>query len=71
MAYTHPLDALKTIEEVLGNNLQWLDDKLDLSIRQGDKETIMRLSQLNEAWILACKVIKQHTTNIEREAKNV
>jgi hypothetical protein len=52
------LRTLKIAEEALGNNLVWLDDALDLRIRQGDKETLRRLAELNAAWGLICRTLK-------------
>lgn len=48
------LKALFECEQALGGNLVWLNDKLDLSIRQRDSETLRRLEQLNSAWKAAC-----------------
>jgi hypothetical protein len=47
--------AAAQAEQALGENLTWLDDKLDLLIRQGDPETKMRLAQLNDAWSALCR----------------
>lgn len=52
------IKALKAAEEALGENLVWLSDAFDLRIRQGDKETIRRLDQLNAAWTEICLVLK-------------
>ena len=52
----HGTRDIEKIEAALGENLVWLADALDLRIRQGDKETIARLAQLNAAWILAVKL---------------
>lgn len=51
--------ALKNAEKALGENLVWLSDAFDLRIRQGDKETLRRLDQLNAAWIEICLVLNK------------
>lgn len=51
------IQDLNIIEEGLGNNLVWLTDQLDLSIRQGDRDTIARLKQITRAWELVVKVV--------------
>lgn len=52
-------EQLQLIEELLGNNLVWLQDQLDLQIRKADKDTIDRLAQINRAWVLTCKLLKE------------
>jgi hypothetical protein len=47
--------AAKLAEEALGNNLMRLTDLLDQRIRQGDKEVISVLAQLEHAHIALCK----------------
>lgn len=47
--------VIKTAEQALGENLVWLSDQLDQKVRQGDKETLRRLKQLNDAWVLLAK----------------
>jgi len=54
---TTEMDALRAVEQALGNNLVWLADELDLSVRQGDTDAIRRLNELNTAWVFVCKVI--------------
>lgn len=49
--------AIIAAEAALGENLTWLADKLDLSIRQKDEETLRRLKQLNTAWIALAMVL--------------
>lgn len=48
------LATLKTVEEALGYNLNWLADNLDPIIRMGGKqardEASKRLAQLDTAW---------------------
>lgn len=61
-------DALKDIAELheviakaeaaLGNNLVWLDDKFDLSLRQEDRDVQRRLSEMKDAWSLLCKAMQ-------------
>lgn len=48
---------LEQIEELLGTNLQRLTDKLDLHIRQGDKETIQALRDITDAWREVCYLV--------------
>jgi hypothetical protein len=50
---------VSTIEEKLGNNLQWLYDQFDLEIRQRDQEVISRLKEIEEAWTLAARMKHQ------------
>lgn len=50
-------EALCECEVALGENLQWLTDKLDLHVRQGDPETLHKLKQLNDAWVKAVKAL--------------
>ena len=46
---------IDTAEELIGGNLQWFNDQLDLQVRQGDTDTIHRLEELAEAWkIIVC-----------------
>lgn len=53
------IKALKNAEKALGENLVWLSDAFDLRIRQGDKETLRRLDQLNAAWTEICLVLNK------------
>ncbi len=57
------LAALHTAEEALGNNLVGLSDLLDLQIRQGHKEAITRLAELNAGWVAVCKAIAKAEGN--------
>ena len=50
-------DAVCNAEVALGENLQWLTDKLDLDVRQKDPETLRRLKQLNDAWTMCVKAL--------------
>ena len=43
-------DAAILAEAALGENIVWLQDKLDLEIRQRNAEVLRRLAQLNNAW---------------------
>jgi hypothetical protein len=54
---TVEIDTLLAVEHALGSNLAWLDDALDLQIRQKDTDTIRRLKELNDAWVLVCRAI--------------
>jgi hypothetical protein len=54
--------ALIQAEQALGENLVWLNDKLDLAIRQHDRDTLRRLEQLNAAWKAACIAINAANT---------
>lgn len=59
------LDTLRQAEETLGNNLTWLYDQLDLSIRQGDRDVITRLEAIKDAWFKIVTVLhplKQNAT---------
>lgn len=49
------LAAVDAAEEVLGDNLVWISDALDLRVRQGDTETTKRLARLNEVWVHLCR----------------
>lgn len=51
--------AILAAEEALGNNLVWLADALDLSIRQKDAQTLAKLDELNAAWVGLCKHTRQ------------
>lgn len=51
------LKALVQAEEALGENLQWIADRLDLAIRQKDPETLRKMAQLNAAWISVVKAL--------------
>lgn len=51
-------DALEQAESALGENLVWLADVLDQAIRQKDPETLRRLKQLTDAWVVCCKALK-------------
>jgi hypothetical protein len=51
------LNAARSAEAAIGENLVWLSDALDLRIRQRDAETLRRLAQLNDAWIQLCKAL--------------
>lgn len=51
--------AVTIAEDLLGNNIVWLADKLDPYIRAGDKETISRLKKINEAWETLAKAKQQ------------
>ena len=55
------LAEIQRTEAALGENLQWLTDILDLRIRQGDKDAIKRLAQLNAAWIGVVRAITKAT----------
>ena len=48
-------EVLIIAEEALGNNLVWIADQCDLSIRQKDAETLRRLAELENAWKVVCK----------------
>ncbi|MET4190744.1 MULTISPECIES: hypothetical protein [unclassified Bradyrhizobium] len=52
-------EAAIAAEAALGENLTWLADKFDLSIRQGDEDVKRRLDQLNEAWIGLTRAITE------------
>lgn len=41
---------LISAEAALGDNLQWIADQVDLSVRQKCPETLRRLAQLDAAW---------------------
>lgn len=47
-------EAVQKAEVALGENLVWLTDQLELSVRQKDPETLRRLAQLDEAWRFLC-----------------
>lgn len=51
-----PVELASVVEAGLGENLVWLDDALDLRVRQRDPETVKRLEQLNLAWIAAARL---------------
>lgn len=53
------IDALDRAENALGENLVWLSDAFELQIRQGDKETLRRLDQVNAAWVEICKALQE------------
>ena len=55
--FANMVRVLTIAEEALGNNLAWLDDALDLRIRQGDKGTLRRLAELNAAWGEICRAL--------------
>lgn len=62
-------DVLVEAERALGENLQWLRDKLDLEIRQGDTEPLRRLAQLDAAWqkLARCVPHIQATLTVTKE----
>ena len=49
------LEMLKLAEQALGENLTWICDQVDLQVRQKDPETLRRLQQMNDAWVLICQ----------------
>ena len=51
------LEALKEAEETLGANLVWIRDRVDLSVRQGDAETLKRLAHLTHGWKTVCAAL--------------
>lgn len=42
-------------EELLGNNLWKLTDLLDLHIRQGNRDAIKALADIEAAWVMLAK----------------
>lgn len=50
-------ELIQDAEMVLGNNLTWLADQLDLRIRQKDAETLRRLAELNALWTRLAKAV--------------
>lgn len=53
------LDALRDAEEVLGGNLVWIRDQVDLAIRQGDVFTMQRVANLESGWQRLCAILAQ------------
>lgn len=51
--------AVTQAEQALGENIVWLADALDLRVRQGDKEVLRRLKQLNDAWLTCAKALSR------------
>lgn len=52
------MDAIEAVclaEESLGENLTWLTNQLNLQVRQKDPETLRRLKQLNDTWVILAK----------------
>ncbi len=52
-------ETLIIAEQALGENLIFITDTLDLSVRQKDKGVLQRLHQLNEAWALIVKTLAE------------
>lgn len=48
-------EAAKQAEEAIGNNIVFLTDCLDLSVRQKDPKVLAALKALNDAHIALCK----------------
>lgn len=43
-------DLIEAAETALGENLTWIADQCDLSVRQKDAETLRRLAALDAMW---------------------
>ena len=59
------LELANAAEEALGYNLVWLNDKLDLWIRQNDKDTIDRLKEINQAWRYVVRIATRLDTKVK------
>lgn len=57
------MTRLERLEQCLGESIVYVGDQLDRQIRNGDKEAALKLSMLQEAHVLAAKLLKE-----EREA---
>ena len=51
------LTALIEAESALGANLVWIQDRVNLSVRQGDAETLKRLAHLTHGWKMVCAAL--------------
>ena len=58
------LEALVEAESALGANLVWIQDRVGLSVRQGDAETLRRLAHLTHGWKMVCAAL----ANADKEA---
>jgi len=56
---TKQLAMIDRLEQCLGETICYFRDAIDLPIRQGDSVALEKLAMLQEAHILAAKLLKQ------------